>query len=789
MENLRFDEKLELVSGHNSMETNEIKRLGIKKIQMADGPHGLRKQLGDSLTGINKSELATSFPTAATIASSWNKKAVSLMGEAIAKEAKYYGVNLLLAPGVNIKKNPLCGRNFEYYSEDPLLAGTLGTSFVKGVQKEGIGACVKHFALNNSENFRYMGNSVADDRAIREIYLKPFELIVKNAKPKALMCAYNQINGEFCSENKWLLKDVLREEWRFSGLTMTDWGATHDRVKGLLSGMDLEMPGDTLINKKLLNENKEAILEALDYSSNNVIKLANELNSEKSEIDFSLHHKLAYDLAVDSAVLLKNDGILPLKKNDKYLIVGELFEKMRYQGAGSSLINPQTLNTPLNAFDEDGIVYRYVKGYKESDEEINESLIREAVNISEIYEKVIVFAGLTDNVETEGSDRVSYSLPKNQVALINALLKFHNKVIVVLFGGAPFEISFADDVRAILNMYLPGENGGKAVLDILFGHVCPSGKLAETWPLKYTDVPFYNEYGNTVNELYKESIYVGYRYYDTFNIPVRYPFGYGLSYTHFKYSDLNISNDDSKVYISFNLTNTGKFKGKEIVEVFVKNNYNSKIFKANKELKSFDKISLNVNETKQVNLSFNLVDLAYYDILDKSFVLENGEYEIQICSSLNDIRLKDKLIVTNGVEPREVYSSRIIKAYKDFTIDNNVFLELLNKEVKDNPPLLPLTLESRLVDFKQTFMGRRIYNAITSIPKKKLKEANKIKDSKERESEIKGALFMLKAMENNSLRSMSMTSSKLPYNVASGLVLIANGHIFKGLLRILKKIK
>lgn len=787
MENLKFKEKIELVSGHNSMETNEIARLGVKKITMADGPHGLRKQLGDSLSGINKSEVATSFPTAATVASSWNPKALSLMGEAIAREAKHYQVNLLLGPGVNIKRNPLCGRNFEYYSEDPFLAGTLGTAFVKGVQKEGVGACVKHFALNNSENFRYMGNSIADKRTMHEIYLRPFEMIVKEAQPKALMCAYNKVNGVYCSENKWLLTEMLRQNWGFRGLTMTDWGATNDRVLGLKAGMDLEMPGDTEYCKKAIATKLKEDDIALERAAQNVLKLSQEFKEENFKADFSLHHELAYDLAIESAVLLKNEGILPLKKNDKYLIVGELFEKMRYQGAGSSLVNPQKVVSSLEAFDAEEITYRYIKGYKTNETKINEGLIREAVNISEIYDKVIIFAGLTDAVETEGKDRENYQLPANQLALINALLQFHKNIVVVLFGGAPYELSFAPAVKAILNMYLPGENGGKAVVDLLFGHKNPSGKLAETWPLVYEDVPSSKTFGKYINEKYYESIYVGYRYYDTFDVPVRYPFGYGLSYTNFYYSNLKLEKSDKLITASFTLTNTGKYAGKEVVELYVKNNENTKIFKAKRELKAFKKVFLNRNESKEITLSFNLDSLAYYDCQKADFILENGLYEVQIGAALNDIRLKANLEVREGSEPLTVYDEAIVKAYRNFKFDDSVFAKLVGYKMPLERATLPLTLESRIVDFKQTFFGRIIYRKMFKLVTKKEKAALKLPQGEERERELKGILFMREAIDNNCLRSIAMTTSYLPYQVAEGLVEVANGHPLRGLRKVLKK--
>ncbi|MDE7439524.1 MAG: glycoside hydrolase family 3 C-terminal domain-containing protein, partial [Clostridia bacterium] len=517
LEKLTVEEKAALVAGTDFMFTNPVPRLSIKSIETSDGPHGLRKQCGKGDNGISESLPSTAFPTAATTACGWSEDNLKKMGEAIAEECLYYGVNVVLGPGANIKRNPRGGRNFEYFSEDAYLSGKLAAAEVKGIQSKGVCACVKHFALNNSENFRFMGNSVCDMRAMREIYLRSFERVIKEAKPHTVMCAYNQINGTFCSENEWLLNEVLRGEWGFDGLVMTDWGATHDRVEGIKAGLDLEMPGDTpYCRKSIIDGVKSGSLpiEKLDKAVENVLRLLDKCGDEKSgTVDFKAHDRLSADIAADCAVLLKNDGVLPLNASDSFFVCGELFEKMRYQGAGSSMINPVFLTSPKTAFDKRGVDYEYFFGYRENELKADPTDIWQAQLRSEEYDKIIVFAGLTDYVESEGADRESLSLPENQLELIDALTEAGKKVVVVLFGGSVIELPFADKVSAILNMSLPGQNGGTAAAELLFGDKTPCGKLAETWVNSLSDVPFDGEFSKGINEVYKESIFVGYRYY------------------------------------------------------------------------------------------------------------------------------------------------------------------------------------------------------------------------------------------------------------------------------------
>lgn len=695
MSRLTVEEKAALVSGTDFMYTNPIPRLGVPSLCMSDGPHGLRKQLEGGDNGVSRSEPATAFPTAAALASGWNPDNARKMGEAIAEECRHYGVHVLLGPGVNIKRNPLCGRNFEYFSEDPLLAGVMGAAEVEGLQSKGVGVSLKHFALNNSENYRFMGNSAASEKTMRELYLKPFEYVVKKAKPATVMCAYNQINGIFCSENKWLLTEVLRKDWGFDGLVMTDWGAIKDRVAALKAGLDLEMPGDAAICRKwILDGIQDGSLpmEDLDKAARNVLRLVDAWvrPADGTPIDFDAHHALAAELAADCAVLMKNDGALPLRPDAKLHIAGELFENMRYQGAGSSMINPARLTTVRDAFAERGLTSVPV----------------------EDCDTILVFAGLTDEYESEGGDRENMRLPEKQLREIDALCGSGKPVVVVLFGGSPVELPFHDKVGAILNMYLPGQNGGTACARLLFGEANPSGRLAETWPLRYEDVPSAASFGRGVNEVYAEGCEVGYRYYNKHGIPVRYPFGHGLSYTTFEKTDWV---RDGESYTQ-TITNTGDRFGAEVAMLFLDG-----------ELAGFRKVRLQPGE---------------------------------------------RATVTITPEP------------KDCTEHSD------DLAIPSEPPRSPITLESRFSDLTQSFMGRILHGAVLSVAAKQEKEAEKLPDGPDKDNKRKGALFLRRILESNSLRSMSMCAGKsFPYNFALGFMELANGRLLRGAKAFLTPIK
>lgn len=791
---LTTEEKAALAAGTDFMFTNPVPRLDIPQIRMSDGPHGLRVQNSGGDNGVAGSEPATAFPTAALTACGWNEDNLYKMGEAIGEEARHYGIDVVLGPGVNIKRNSLAGRNFEYFSEDPLLAGRLGAAEIKGIQSNGTGVSLKHFALNNSENYRFMGDSVCDERAIREIYLKAFEIAVKTAKPETVMCAYNKINGTYCSQNKWLLSDVLRKEWGFDGVVMSDWGATHDRVKGVAAGLDLEMPGDTAICRKwIIDSVKDGTLktEELDKAVENVLRLVQryEKNPKGVDVDWEAHNALAAEIAEDCAVLLKNDGVLPLDKSERILVVGDLFDKMRYQGAGSSMINPTFLTTPKTAFDKQKVTYKFCRGYAENKLEADDKFIAEAVAKAKGYDKVLVFAGLTDYVESEGGDRENMKLPENQLAVIDALIKAGKKVVVVLYGGSPMELPFADSVSAILNMYLPGQNGGTATYNLLFGVKSPCGKLAETWVKSYADVPFGKDFSKTVNEIYKESIFVGYRYYLTANKEVRYPFGYGLSYTTFDYRDMQVEETDSEYKVSCEIVNNGKYDGAEIVQLYVKAPRG--VFKPVKELKGFTKVYLKAGESKKIEIVVKKDDLRYWNIKENRRVLEDGEYDLQLCSDCQTVKLSQTVTVV-GDEAQTPYSEAVNAAYceGDLQISDKIFEEMSGLKIPELLPKKPIRLESRFTDMRATFMGKILYNAVLSFAKKDMKKAKKLPEGAERDNKIKGAMFLKRILESNSIITMSMSAgTNCPYNFAQGFVNMANGHLFKGIKCFCTKIK
>lgn len=783
---LTTEEKAALVAGTDFMFTNPVPRRGIPQIRMSDGPHGLRVQNNGGDNGVAGSEPATAFPTAALTACGWNEDNLYKMGEAIGKEARHYGINVVLGPGINIKRNPLAGRNFEYFSEDPLLAGRMGAAEINGIQSQEVGVSLKHFALNNAENYRFMGDSVCDERAMREIYLKAFEIAVKTAKPETVMCAYNTINGTYCCQNKWLLTDILRKEWGFSGLVMTDWGATHDRIEMLKAGLDLEMPGDTDICRKWIIDgikSGELAEETLDKAVENVLKLVCKHEERKTErADFAAHDLLAEEIAEDCVVLMKNDGTLPLSAEKPYFVVGELFEKMRYQGSGSSMINPTFLTTPKNAFDNAGVKYEYCKGYKENQIAADETLIDEALKRAEKYDTALAFIGLTDYVESEGCDRENMRLPENQLAIIDALIKAGKKVVVVLYGGSPVELPFADKTAAILNMYLPGQRGGEATRKLLFGEKNPCGKLAETWAKSYSDVPYGENFSKTKIEVYKESIFVGYRYYQKKNKKVAFPFGFGLSYTTFDYSDMQVADTGDDITVTVTITNTGNRFGAEIVELYVKAP-KTDVFKSEKELRGFAKVYLATGERKEVKITAKKTDLAYYNVKENRYVIESGDYEFQLCSDCETVKLSGTVTIA-GENVLSPYDKDIFDIYENSPekVSDKAFEKMSGLKIPSLPPVKPITFESRFTDLKSTFMGKILYNAVLSVAKKDMKKAKKLPEGAERDNKIKGAMFLKRILESNSIITMSMSAGKsCPYHFAKGFVDLANGRIIKGI--------
>lgn len=662
---MTLEEKASLCSGKDAWHTKAIERLGIPSIRMSDGPHGLRK--ADEL--FDQSVPATCFPTAVTLASSWDRKLIERVGKAIGEECQAENVQILLGPGVNIKRSPLCGRNFEYYSEDPLLASEMAKHFIKGVQSEGVGTSLKHFAANNQETRRLTVDAKIDERTLREIYLAAFEKAVREAQPWTVMCSYNKVNGTYASENEFLLTKVLKEEWGFEGFVVSDWGAVNDRVLGLKAGLDLQMPYDGgLGDKKIIEAVKSGKLseEELDKAVERILRIvfkAIENKKEGAVYDKEEHHKIAREVARECFVLLKNeDNILPLKKEGKIALIGAFARKPQIQGGGSAHVNPTKVDDAVEEIKkkvEGKAEIKYVEGYEIDKDEPNERLIEEAKEIAKGADVVLIFAGLPERYESEGFDRAHMKMPESHNKLIEEIVKINSNVVVVLSNGAPIEMPWVEKVKGILETYRGGQAWGGAVADVLFGEVSPSGKLAETFPKKLSDNPsylFFPGEGDRVE--YREGIFVGYRYYDKKEMEVLYPFGYGLSYTTFEYRDLKLDKkemtDEEKLKVKVKVKNTGKMKGKEIVQLYVRD-VKSSVIRPEKELKGFEKVELDVGEEKEIEFELDKRAFAYYDVEIGDWYVEEGEYEILIGKSSRDIVLKDVVYVKPTKRKKRYY--------------------------------------------------------------------------------------------------------------------------------------
>lgn len=652
---MTLKEKASLCSGKDFWHLKSIERLGLPEIMVCDGPHGLRKQNAENKkVGIGNSYPATCFPTAVTTACSWDRDLIYKMGQALAEECLQHGVSVLLGPGVNMKRSPLCGRNFEYFSEDPELAGEMGAAFIAGVQSKGIGTSLKHFAGNSQEMKRMTSNSIIDERALREIYLRAFEKAVKKSQPWTVMNAYNLLNGTYCSENDWLQNKVLRDEWGFKGAVVSDWGAVNDRVAGLNAGNDLEMPSSGGVNDaKIVEAVKCGVIDetTLDERVDKLIDIILKGAANKKpgyKFDVKAHNLLSRQIAEQSMVLLKNDGnILPLKRveGEYVAVIGAFADNPRYQGAGSSIINPTMIDSGRRAFNNSPISVKFADGYDRSGKRKNEdAYITEACNLAKNASKAVVFIGLTDDYESEGFDRSTMKLPDGHNRLVEAVSRVNDNVIVVLEGGSPVEMPWADDVKAILNAYLGGQSVAPAIVDVLTGKANPCGKLAETYPVCLKDTPTSFRYPDSKEDVqYRESIFIGYRYYDKVERNVRFPFGFGLSYTSFEYSDIKLKKKNltkgEGAKVTFTIKNTGDVAGSEIAQVYVAKP-ESKIFRAPKELKGFVKIHLDPGEEKKVTVELDDRAFAFWNMATEDWCVESGEYKILVGASSRDIRLE-----------------------------------------------------------------------------------------------------------------------------------------------------
>lgn len=637
---MTLEDKISLCTGADFWRSKKMEQYGIPAFTMSDGPHGLRYQSGETdMLGVNNSSPATCFPTAVTAGATWNEELYAAEGKAIGEEAVSYGVDVVLGPGCNIKRNPLCGRNFEYLSEDPYVAGKMAAAFVKGQQSVGVSSSLKHFAANNQEYKRQNGDSQVDGRALREIYLAPFETAVKESKPGTVMCSYNKINGVHASDNKWLLTDVLRKEWGFDGMVVTDWGALSDRIKGYQAGCDLNMPGGSKYMEKETLEAVEngTLSEAdIDAAAERIIRLALRSAEMKKggSFDEDAHDRLACRIAEQGAVLLKNDAhILPAKTEDMVLI-GDMAKNFRYQGAGSSHINPTRLTSLTDALPD--VPYF---ACCDADGNVTEAALQEAAEAAKKAKIAVVVAGLPDSYESEGFDRENMKMPKGHNRMIEKVAAANPNTVVVLLGGSVMELPWYDAVRAILYMGLSGQAGGRACANLLTGAANPSGRLTETWPLQYEDVVSKETFGKR-NVEYRESIYVGYRYYDKACAAVRFPFGYGLSYTEFAYSDLQIHDRT----VTATITNTGSVPGAEVVQLYIAPPQDG-IYCPVRELKGFVRVELSPGESRQVTFT---LDERSFAVWADGWKIPSGKYEVQLAASSEDIRLRGLVFVSNG---------------------------------------------------------------------------------------------------------------------------------------------
>jgi beta-glucosidase len=662
---MTLEEKASLCSGLDNWHTKPIERLGIPSIKMSDGPHGLRKEVPNQRNSVP----STCFPTAVTTASSWDRELIKQLGQALAKECQAEEVDIILGPAINIKRSPLCGRNFEYFSEDPYLSSQLATAYIQAVQSMGVGTSLKHYAANNQEYRRFTIDETIDERTLREIYLSNFEGAVKEGKPWTVMCSYNRVNGILASENKYLLTEILKEEWGFEGFVVSDWGAVDERVEGIKAGLDLEMPSSYGIgDQKIIEAVKIGKLDEkeLDQTVERLLKIifkAIDNRKRGTTYDKQAHHKLARKIAGESMVLLKNqDNILPLKKEGTIAIIGAFAKKPRYQGGGSSHVNPTKLDNALEEIEklvQGKAKIIYEEGYNLDNDEMNQELIDKAKEAAKKSNVAIIFAGLPDRYESEGYDRKHMKMPENHNKLIEEISKVQPNTIVVLSNGAPVEIPWIDKVKGLLESYLGGQAGGGAVADILFGEVNPSGKLAETFPKKLSHNPSYLNFPGEGNKVeYREGVFVGYRYYDKKEIEPLFPFGYGLSYTTFEYTDIIVDKkeitDKETIEVKVKVKNTGKVKGKEIVQLYVRD-VESKVNRPEKELKGFEKIELAPGEEKTVTFKLDKRSFAYYNTEIRDWYVESGEFEILVGKSSKEIELKETVKVNSTVTIKKKY--------------------------------------------------------------------------------------------------------------------------------------
>lgn len=797
IDSLTLNEKASLCSGHDFWNLKGIPEKGIPSVMVTDGPHGLRKQAGSAdHIGLNASVPATCFPTAAGLAATWDESLLEEIGQALGRESRDQQVAVILGPGANIKRSPLCGRNFEYFSEDPLLSGRMAAAHIRGVQSQGVGTSLKHFAVNNQERRRMSIDAIVDERAMREVYLAGFEYAVRHARPATVMCAYNRVNGTYCSEHRELLTDILKTEWGFEGLVVTDWGAANDRVEGLKAGLDLEMPGTQGVNDALIVEAVEGGLldvRTLDEAVGRILSVvlpAAEALSKPSRCDYDTHHELARKAAARSVVLLKNErDTLPLAAySGSIALIGEFAVHPRYQGAGSSLINPVRVVNALDAVKEyvDESRVRYAAGYDRNDGQVHQKLIDEACDVAHNADVVLLFVGLPDSFESEGFDRTHLDLPQSHTALIRAVAAVNPNTVVILSNGAPVTMPWLSDVPVVLESYLGGQACGSGVADVIFGTVNPSGRLAETLPARIEDVSSSPNFpGGTSAVAYAESVYVGYRYNDTAGPAPLFPFGYGLSYTSFSYGELEVKPSQDGYQVSCTITNTGALRGAEVVQLYLRD-VESSVFRPAKELKGFARVELDPGEHARAELSLDRRAFCFWDSGAHAWALEPGSFEVLVGASSSDIRLTATIEVADGdtlsdwacsqrerlpgyFQPTQEFFSNIASG-SEFEI-------LLGRPVPavDRPARRPFDRTSTLEDASRTVIGACLRRRFLRMVRR-----SAAPDADERN------IRMTQAVVNEMpLRNLGMMSEgKVTPQTVDGIVDLLNGRLWRGLRRI-----
>lgn len=785
IDKMTLKEKASLVTGKDFWQSRDIERLGIPSAFLSDGPHGVRRQAAaaDHL-GLNASIPATCYPTAATMANSWDPELGEGLGERLGQEAAVQKVNILLGPGTNMKRNPLCGRNFEYFSEDPYLAGKMAAGYIRGIQSNGISACVKHFACNNQEENRMTLDSVVDERTFREIYLTAFEIAIKEGKSKSIMSSYNLINGTFANENEHLLVDILRKEWGFKGLVVTDWGGNNDGVASLKCGNQLEMPGtpdraeyilkaieDGSLDESVLDDNIDTLLDVIFDT------MENGVNKAPEKFDVEDHHLFAQKCAEESAVLLKNNGVLPLNNETKVSFIGDFLYLPRYQGAGSSIVNPTKLDKTSDLLKDYGFnLVGCSRGFNRYGRK-SKKLHNEAIKLAEQSDVVVLYLGLDEVTEAEGLDRSDMRLKDNQLELVKDIKQLNKKIVIVLSCGSAVEMPFIDDVDAILHCYLNGQGGALATLNILSGRVNPSGKLSETLPVKYEDVASSDNFPSHKRTIeYREAYGVGYRYFEKANVKPAFPFGFGLSYTTFEYKNLKV--DDKGV--EFEITNTGKVDGKEIAQLYV-GLKDSEIIRPVKELKGFAKLFLKAGETKKISIPFDDKAFRYFNTKTNKWEIEKGTYDVYVGSSSEDIKLTGT-ISQKGTESELPYDIKSLPNYASGNLRNlpdEEFELLLGHPIpsgelsfyKKNRMVVDYNTTISELRYSKRWIGRLVGKAIPWFTRVLIKFGNR---------ELANTLIM--GVVHQPMRGMSRFSGGgLRMSQLDGLIMMFNGHFWKGL--------